>query len=34
VAIALEQSRGALDKHYESLRSAMKGVFQELGLAA
>jgi hypothetical protein len=28
------QNPGALDKYYETIRNAMKGVFQELGLAA
>jgi hypothetical protein len=35
----LRPSRGAqnpraLDKHYDTIRNAMQGVFQELGLAA
>ena len=35
----LQPSRGAqnpraLDAHYETIRTAMRGVFQELGLAA
>ena len=38
-ALQVRPSRGAqnpraLDAHYETIRSAMLGVFQELGLAA
>jgi hypothetical protein len=28
------QNPGALDAHYDTIRTAMQGVFQELGLAA
>jgi len=28
------QNPGALDRHYDTIRTAMRGVFQELGLAA